>query len=61
MLINYFDNSSMFKHLSKYFQESHDRNDLLSSKFSDKCKKRFRRRKGHEWKILDDQPQKFIR
>ena len=29
----------------------------MSSKFSDKCKKRFRRRKGHAWEILEDQPQ----
>ena len=41
-------------------KESHDRKDLLSSKFSNKCKKCFRRRRGHAWKLLEDQPQKFI-
>ena len=29
-------------------------------KFSDKCKKPLRQRKGHAWKILENQPQKFI-
>ena len=39
MFINSFDNSSMLSILSQSFSESHDRKDLLSSKFSDKCKR----------------------
>ena len=38
-------------HLSKYIYESYDRKDLLSSKFSDKCKKSFQRRKDMHGKF----------
>ena len=41
MLINYFDNSSMLSIYQKKILKSHDGKDLLSSKFSDKCKKGF--------------------
>ena len=33
----------------------------MNSKFSDKCKNCFPRRKGHAYKVLEDQPQKLIR
>ena len=40
--------------------KNHDRKDLLSSKFSDKCEKGFTQNFGRSWKILEGQPQKFI-
>ena len=51
MLINYFDNSSMLttyqkkkkKKEKKKEKKSHNINDILSSKFPDKCKKGFPR------------------
>ena len=58
MLINYFHNSLM---LSIYIKKikSHDRKNLLSSKFSEKCKKSFSQN-FKSWKILEGQQQKFI-
>ena len=55
MLINYFGNSKMLRIYKKRLK-SHDRKDLLSSKFQINVKRDIRR----SWKILEGQLQKFI-
>ena len=50
-LSNYFGNSSMLRRYQKKLK-SHDRKDLLSSKFSNKCKKGFPRNFRRSWIIL---------
>ena len=45
----------MLRTYQKKFK-SHDRKDLLSSEFSDKCKKVFPRNFRRSWKILEGQP-----
>ena len=60
MLLDYFGNSSMLSMYQFFLKKSHDRKDLLSTKFSDKCRKDFPQNFRRPCKVLKGQPQKRI-
>ena len=63
ILSNYFGNTLMLRRYQKKKKKkikSHDKKDLLSSKFSNKCKKGFLRNIRRTWKILEGQPRPFF-
>ena len=60
MLNNYFGNCLMLSIYQNIFKKAMIERIYWVVSFQTNVKKRFRGRKGQAWKILEDQPQKFI-